>query len=182
MTIKRKKYKPYRFCSKIKKHPLRCLHKIFQIFHLDDISADISAWQQLALANDRSAYDEGDAREQLMEFCNEFIRLAEAPHIINEKNQERKNLSKEVTDIITKMNQTSSLTIEEQSNPMVVINNFCKMYSYNYMRTELWDLLEAVITYEGKKKVNRSSLLLLYQSMLCLMRVAYILHKQPVEL
>jgi hypothetical protein len=182
MAAERKKYKSYRLCNKVKKRPLRSLRKIFEIFHLDDIRADILQWQQLALANDQSAYDEGTAREQLMEFCNELIRLAEALHIINERNQERKKLPKEVTDIIEKINQSASLTIEEKSNPLLIINGFCKMYSYNYVRTELWDLLEAVISYEGKKKVNKGSLLLLYQSMLCLLKVAYTLHKQPAEL
>ncbi|MCW3090490.1 MAG: hypothetical protein JWP81_1559 [Ferruginibacter sp.] len=159
------------------------LREIFHIFHLDDFRDEITKWQQLALANDQSVYDEGNAREDLIDFCHEFLKLIESLHVLNKtntkkhKNKWKKNLSNAAKKIIGKMNQPILLNEEEKVNPQLVIKRFCKSFSYSYTKIEILDLLEAVITYEGEKKVYKGNLVLFYQCMKCLLRMAYTICK-----
>lgn len=57
------------------------LTEIFQNFHLYDFRNEINFWQELALCNDQSAYDEGCTREDLMNFIQELHKMIEAFHV-----------------------------------------------------------------------------------------------------
>jgi len=139
-------------------------------------------WQQLALTNDNSAYEEGGAREDLMDFCQEFLKLIEALHVLNNSSNSRKKwlskLPSEQREVIAEMNQLERLSEDEIAKPKLVIKAFCGSFSYSYTNSEISDLLDAVITYEGEKKVYKHNLILSYLCMNCLLRIAYINSKK----
>lgn len=58
-AIRKSFYKPYHFLNKRGGDSLRCLYEISKSFHLDDFKRELQLWQELALCNDQSAYDEG---------------------------------------------------------------------------------------------------------------------------
>ena len=72
------------------------------------------------------------------------------------------------------MNQPILLNEEEISKPEIVIRSFVNTFSYRYTKREMQDLLEAVITYDGHKRVYKGTLLLFYDCILCLLDVTYI--------
>lgn len=176
--------KPWHFFSKAGKRPFRGLREVFQNYHLDDLKQEIQRWQQLALCNDQSAYDEGCIREDLIDFIQELQRLMEAFHMLNErKNRHRKRkqlkgLSKQSRQMLAQMNIHVLLTDEEMKSPENVINQFCITFRRSYAQMELLDLLDAVITYEGDKKVYKGQVVLFYEYLYFLVRLAHIMRQR----
>lgn len=172
-------YKPYHFLCDTKKHPASCLKEIFKNFHLDDFREEINLWQQLALSNNRSAYEDGHDREDLIDFIKELHKLIEAFYLINketnclENKRPLKGMTKKTKKMVFKMNIPLSLTEEEKNRPGLVIKQFCKTLKQAYAKIELMDMLDAVIIYEGNKTLNKVNLVLFYQHVHCLIKLAY---------
>lgn len=172
-------HKSYHFFSKAGGDPFLCLAGIFDAFPKGDFQKEIVFWQQLALTNDQSAYDEGKVRESMMDFCLEFLKMTEAFYILisNRKRQKeakrKKSAKKETGRIISAVNQQTWLNDREKADPQLVVIAFCGAFSYNYAKMELLDLLDAVITYEGKKQVYKGNLVLVYRCMESLLNLAY---------
>lgn len=78
--------------------------------------------------------------------------------------------------------QLQLLNKKETEHPHKVIQYFCNTFSKRYSRIELLDLLEAVITYKGCRKIHKGSLILIYQHLDYLIRTAYVLHKKKRNL
>jgi hypothetical protein len=177
-------HKPERLIDKVNGNPLVCITEAFLIFHLEDICQEIDQWLEIALINNNSAYEEGEAREDLMDFCAEMQLLIEAFHVINEQNKSkdvdewRNRLPNDLRGKIDQLDQPELLSPEQTANPILVINNFCNSFELSYARAELWDLLDAVIVYEGEREVYKMNLLLAYQWMSCLVEVAYVIYKR----
>ena len=179
MTERKRFYKPHHFHPHTKKHPARCLREIFKNFHLDDFRDEINCWQQLALSNNRSAYEDGREREDLIDFVAALQKLIEAFHCINNKiNQKQRKkplngLAKKTRKMVSNMNTPLSLTEEEKKFPGLVIKQFRKTFKQDYAKIELLDMLDAVITYEGSKIFYKGNLVLFYQHVHCLIKLAY---------
>ncbi|WP_018631193.1 hypothetical protein [Niabella aurantiaca] len=134
-TPNRKRFcKPWHFLSQAGKRPLCILWEVFDTYHLDELKQELKCWQRQALCNDNSAYDEGGAREDLMDFIQQLFRLIEAFHVLNEqknagrKRKHQKGLSKDARKMIAKMNTPVLLTAGEKKNPQQVIHQFCKTF------------------------------------------------------
>lgn len=179
MKERKRFYKPYHFLCNTKKHPSSCLREIFKNFHLDDFREEINLWQQLALSNNRSAYEDGYDREDLIDFVTKLHKLIEAFYIINkeinslENKRPLKGLTKKTKKMVSKMNIPLSLTEEEINFPGLVIRQFCKFFKLAYVKMEMLDMLDAVITYEGNKTFYKGNLVLFYQHVHCLINLAY---------
>ncbi len=176
---KRKRfYKPWHLFKRGKR-PLRGLWEVFSNYHLDGLKEELDCWEKLALCNDQSAYDEGATREDLVDFVQQLQRLIEAFHILNEqKNADRKRkqlkgMPKDALTMIAEMNNPLLLTYDEKKNPEAVISQFCKTFRWSYAQMELLDLLEAVISYEGHKQIYKGQLVLFYEHLFYLVRLAY---------
>ncbi len=178
MTERKRFYKPHHFLPHTKRHPSRCLREIFKNFHLDDFREEINCWQQLALCNNQSAYEDGCDREDLIDFVAALHKLIEAFHCINYKvnhheiKKPLKGLTKKTRQMVSKMNIPLSLTEEERNRPGLVIKLFRKTFKQAYAKIELLDMLDAVITYKGNKTLNKSNLVLFYQHVHCLIKLA----------
>jgi hypothetical protein len=178
-SVRKRFDKTSRFLYKERGQIIDCLPEIFRNFHLDDFREELNLWRELALCNDQSAYDTGYAREDLMDFIRELHTLIEAFHLVNEKaNQHQKNkttlhLSKQTRKLLSGLNIPVSLSEEQKARPYLVISRFCKSFGQEYVKMELLDLLDAVITYEGSKEINKSILVLFYQHLQFLTGLAY---------
>lgn len=184
VSNKKRFYKPWHFFTIAKKRPLRGLWEVFQNYHLDDLKQELQFWMELALCNDNCAYYEGAVREDLIDFINQLERLLEAFHILNEiKNRHRKSkkiksLSKPALKMIAQMNNPVLLKDNEMKHPNLVITEFCETFRQSYAQMELLDLLEAVITYEGHKQVYNGQLVLFYEHLYYLTKLAYRIYKR----
>ncbi|HMC83914.1 MAG TPA: hypothetical protein VKI61_00245 [Chitinophagaceae bacterium] len=153
---------------------------LFQTFNLEDIRREMQQWIRVALINDQSAYEQGKARKNLMEFSERVLTLAEALYVMNEKHQSAKQnnsgslLPDQVIESIRKSNELKALSKLEKSNPEMVINAFCKTFSYVYCNCEIWDLLDAAVTNKNEYKVYKPNLVLFCQILLAFIRIANI--------
>lgn len=181
---KRKRFdKPWHFFKKAGKQPLRGLWEVFSNYDLDGLKEELDCWLQLALCNDQSAYYEGPDREDLVDFVQQLGRLIEAFHILNEqknanrKRKQLKGMSKAALKVIAEMNNPVLITDAEKTSPKNVINQFCENLRWSYAQMELLDLLDAVITYDGHKQIYKGQLVLFYEHLHYLVRLAYRIHK-----
>lgn len=172
-------HKPYHFLNQGRHQYSQCLAEIFQNFHLRDFREEIVLWKLLALSSDQRAYDEGHERSKMIKFIHELYRLIEAFHIINVKiNRQKKNdqVLKLLDGYEAKLFHIDlpiMLSTKESKNPGRVLKHFTKTFKHSYAKIEILDLLDAVITYKGNKQVNRENLILFYQHVSYLIRLAY---------
>lgn len=176
--------KPSHILSQASKHPHAGLREVFCNYGLDELRQELQYWQQLALCNDNSAYEDASAREDLLDFTRELHRLAEAFYIMNvrknagSKRKQLKGLTKQTRKVIVQANSTVLLTDDERKHPEQVVHEFCKTFRRPYAQTELLDMLDAVITYKGTKEIYKGNLMLFYEHLLYLLKLAYRIYKQ----
>lgn len=171
-------YKPYDFLIIKSDNLLQGLREVFTDYHPCDFIDDLREWQTFAMINEQSAYEEGHAREDLLEFITALMKLSEALWLVYEKHGRDKaanNLSSAARV------QLQLLSKKETADPQKVIQHFCCTFSKRYAKTELLDLLEAVITYEGERKIYKGTLIWMYRHLHYLVKAAYILFKNPVR-
>lgn len=104
--------------TEIARNKKSSLSLIFTNFHLDDFKRELKLWLHVALVNEQSAYEEGGAREDLIDFIDQLHRLIEALYLIHKKGKKLdKPLRKKIANIIEKMNVPISLSETESDNP-----------------------------------------------------------------
>lgn len=164
--------------------PYGCISEVFTCIHLDDFRDELQEWLRIALINDQSAYDEGPAREDVMDFCDELKLLMEALQVINmnrEPDDMRKwkeGLPDDLREEIESYNQPILLTEEQRANPLSVIIDFCNMFTLSYARRELWDLLDSVTFYGRETSAWAPDLHITYKCLLALVEAAYVLYQR----
>lgn len=145
------------FCPPVKKRRLQ-IRRLFSFYHPVDFQKQVSRWLIYALGNNQSAYDDGGAREDLLDFILDLDRLIEA-----------------YGQLFTKEAASSKfpVTEREKQDPMQIIHQFRKNYSYSYAQTELLDLLEAVLSYNGYRKSYKGDIALFYQHLVFMLQQTY---------
>jgi len=155
------------------------LREIFSIFQPADFGRELCSWQRMALSNDQSAYDRGESREDLIDFAKELNKLIGAFHLLHRTEEifPPEELRKAIAKQERKGNEAGIMTIwmtkSTDKNPYKVIKRFCSAFTISHSRAEILDMLDAVITYEGYKKVFKTNLVLIYRCLLVLITLAY---------
>lgn len=161
--------------------PYGCIAEVFTWIHLDDFRDELQEWFRVALINGESAYDEGPAREDVMDFCDELQLLMEALQVINMKPEDVRRWKEGLLDDLRKeiesYNQPMLLTEEQKADPSLVIRNFCNAFSLSYVRRELWDLLDSVIFYGRETSAWSPDPHITYRCLLALAEAAFALHQ-----
>jgi hypothetical protein len=174
--------KPERLIDKITRNPKDCISETFMVLKLNEFREAINEWLEVAFINENCEYEEGRARWDLKDFCAELQLLAEAFHLMNEANNRetagawKKKLPDNIKEELEQLNQPELLNSEQKARPMLVINRFCNAFKLSYSRGELWDLQDAVISYDGEKEISKLNLLLIYECISCLVQAAFILN------
>lgn len=86
------------------------------------------------------------------------------PHLENRKYQ---------SPARSALNNPQLLTGYEQAHPVTVLRQFAETFSPAYTQAELLDLLEAVVSYRGKKKIQVESIVFVYQRLCFLAHLIY---------
>jgi len=166
------------FLNTIKGKPARCLRHIFENFHLVDFREELNLWLRIALSSGQDAYGEGAAREDLQDFVDRLHRLIEAFCMIQMVTG-RETMALETRRVLDKANRPFYLTEPEWQHPGRVIKAFRKTFRYGYVKTELLDMLEAVVIYEGTQLLCKNTLVVFYQH---LKRIVGLAYKHPPDL
>jgi hypothetical protein len=162
------------------------LREIFCIFQPTDFSRELYSWQRMALSNDQSAYDRGESREDLIDFGKELNKLIAAFHLLHRTEEifSPEELRKAIAKHERKGKRAGIMTIwvtkSTEKNPYIVIKRFCNAFTISHSRAEILDMLDAVITYEGYKKVFKTNLVLMYRCLLVLITLAHRLNMTEI--
>ncbi|HTE26007.1 hypothetical protein [Flavitalea sp.] len=164
--------------------PAESIREIFDTFDLKDFRDEIIFWLELSLTNDKGAYQEGKDREDVMDFCRELIKLVEAFYMLSVSGM-RQKLPKWRKNVVKQKSSNSELSLlvddEVIVEPHKTISSFCRLFSSSYVESEMLDLLDSVITYEGVRQVNRINLVLFYQCVRYLISSAYAIDKKQAK-
>jgi hypothetical protein len=178
--------KQKRLVDRVKENPNTGIIDIFQLIELNDLKANLNCWLKVALSNERGIYDEAQLRADLICFTDQLLILIEAMYIKSEVYRLQRpsdwtsELPKSIRDEIKRNNHISLLSSEQINEPDIVLEQFSNQFSNDYCRVELWDLLDAVISYEDDliEGYSRLNVLLYYECFSCLIDSAYIIKKK----
>jgi hypothetical protein len=175
--------KPTRLPEKAAAHPISCLREVFSNFRLYELRKELKCWLYVGISNEDSAYEDVQERRNLIRFRKEIRKLAEALSVINSTHRSKREKERlaeqplEMREKLEERNRPTYLSNEQMANPMPVVKQFCKRFTRKYVKGEMRDWLEAVITYDGKfpKPVYKGSILIFYECLLCLCECAFTL-------
>lgn len=125
--------------------------EVFRWFYIDGLKSELRRWLRMALINDQSAYAEGLSREDVIDFCQEFLKLMEALNLINSQKPRK---------------ETSA-----------VIGSFCKTFTQSYAGDELWDMFDSVVFYERQNLKSAKDPMSAYRCFAALIDAAYALNR-----
>lgn len=150
-----------------RRRPFNCLKAVFTTFHLEDLENELSQWQRLAISNEMSAYSTGESREDLMDFCESFIQVIDALHNLLALHEQSKGIDSEY-------GRREEIYSMEQS--LNALKQFYTGFDIEYCKTELFDMLDAVITYSGERQVYKGTILVFYNCLNSLLAVGHVLN------
>jgi hypothetical protein len=162
------------------KDSLKGIRHVFQTVNIDIIKDNLIQWFNIAMCDESGKYETPLERADLIMFVPKLERLYEALYAIRETERikeyaGRDKLSPGLRGELCKDESFEKLSDEEIANPNLVVTEFFNLFSYRYARIELWDMLDAAVTYDGEnpEAPNRLNLLLEYECMSALLYAAY---------
>jgi|GEM_PF-1207899 len=166
----------YQYLHSSEDDPLLRLNEVFEFSGDDSIKLELGGWLKAAVCNEHNEkrfYDSEDI-PRLQFFFENFQSLIEALFILTEAH---------VQDIESLKNNIRNahllfLKEDEKRNPVIVIKRFCNTFPLKYTQTEMWGLLEAVISSNDKPLIKREDVIFYYERLLCLLESAYVLDAQ----
>ena len=160
------------FCllRNIKENPPAVLRIAFTWYQLDNYLSELWEWLQAAMGNEIGAYIDGGRRIGLLKFYDALLLLIETLNAINETNK----IVEQTDNKEQKSMSETNLTIP----PKIAIQEFCRSFSWDYCRMELWDWMDSAISNDDfyNKGLDRSFLLIQYQCIYSMIEAAYLLN------
>lgn len=167
------------FPHQTKTERLNSVAALFRQYHLHDYRYELGQWLYMALANNMGAYVDVVDKEALIDFVESLQKLIESLYIIqlHEENYNNKTktpkISKEVREMLVQVNEPNLLDSFEKEQPVAVVVAFCKKYKKSYVRAELLDLLNAVVTYKGSRTVFKGGMVHFYYCLFIMVNMVY---------
>jgi len=156
------------------KNPHKAIREVWCEMDLDTILDDLE-------------YEDAEQRENFVDFYFQLLFFVEAIYFYNKVRDKKKmehyeRASQETKDFMDSINQRRKLTEKTTLNPVLVIVQFCELFSIKFVRIELWDFFDAVQTYEGHFKdfIEKEDVSHLYLNLLTLAEAANVIFKRPV--
>lgn len=171
--------KPERLVEKASKAPLEVISEIFTHLYIMDLQGDLLPnWLRIANMNNKGAYTNAEERAVLHEFYDNLNLLIEALLVLTEKDSLTKYEKVSVYQLkeqIPVYNRPILLSDDQFLKPSAVVLLFFQQFPIDYVRRELWDLLDAAISFEGNfnKDFSPWMAFFTYDNVLCLIEAAY---------
>jgi hypothetical protein len=150
-----------------KQDPRLVIKEIFKHNSLSELRNLITYWQCFALTTDCTIYDETNQRKQLLLFNRGLNLFTEALCIINSKNN-----NEEIN-----IDELKHLSKNQIAEPIQAIEEFFDKFPIVYIRRELYDWLEASLSFVGPwpDDFHQGNILNAYNIFLCLVESAIML-------
>lgn len=137
-----------RLIDQVPLNPMGVVQEVFHCLFIEDLRDDLlPKWLRVALGNESGIYVEGQDRGQLLVFYDELLVLIEALLVISESHLVEKKYAP--VELEETFRQPKLLNEEQMNDPLSAIKQFCQRFDPEYVRRELWSLLEAGVNYSG---------------------------------
>jgi len=123
----------------VKHDPYLVIKEILSNHSLPKIRNLLRDWQFVGITTECSTYDEADQRKQLLLFYKGLFPLIEALFVINAENN-KVEIEKDKLEYLRK---------DQLIKPIKVIEEFFEKFPLMYVRRELYDWLEAGLSFNG---------------------------------
>lgn len=94
-------HKPKQPMETAREDPYGCISHVFIWLHLENFRNEPHEWLRMALINEHGSYGDEYAREDLMDFCSELRKVAEA--------MDRSNKTTKPENLLRWMDDTSNI-------------------------------------------------------------------------
>lgn len=163
------------YLDSIEKRPLKTVANLFNYTRNDSLKEALFEWQVLAFSTrNENEYTDGIGVAQVVVFFNHLKQLIEVWYWMCYHNPELESLRERKAWEIPTVNFNNGSLQPEQ-----IIANFKEQFSWEYCRSELWYMLEAVMGYRGNAIVPYASMLMKYEQLLCMAKAAYYYPLKP---
>jgi hypothetical protein len=141
---------------------IKAIREVFENTTLSEIEYELRYWFYIAISNETSTYVDTTQRGNMVQFYHDLQNYLDA---------------------VSKYNNSHQLSSEQFQYNCLIIKRFCVTYDLSYARIELHDLLDSVISYEGRFTDNISTLdcLNYHLNILCLVEAGHIITNQTEQ-
>jgi hypothetical protein len=165
--------KPARLIEKAPTNPNETIAEVSPF--IEDLrDTHLPRWLCTAIINENSAYADPKHHSRLFHFYDNLLLLIDALLATNNQNF-KWEISSEKIEIPP---QPIFLTEEQLANPEIIVKDFCRQFSAEYTRSELWHFLEAGVSLAGDYPEGfcPGFALMSYDYVSCLTEAAYCLN------
>jgi hypothetical protein len=132
---------------------MEIITEVFTQLSVMDLQGDLLPhWMRIANINKQGAYTCAEKRADLHEFYDNLNLLIEAIVVMNETDNLMKYSKVSIVkqkEQVPQYNRPILLSDDQFLNPSSVLLLFFQQFPIDYVRRELWDLLDAAISFEG---------------------------------
>jgi hypothetical protein len=119
--------------------PTKVIFDIYEQYSLTDLRDCLINWAIVATSEECNAYDDADSRKQLNLLVGDLNSYFEALYVINSQINNQVNK--------TKADKINDLSRDQILNPQEVLSSFFNKFPITYLRRELFDWLQASISF-----------------------------------
>jgi len=168
-----------RLVEQVPHDPIGVVQEVFHCLFIEDLRDDLlPKWLRVALSNENAVYVEGQDRGQLLVFFDELLLLIEALLVISESHRVQTEYAS--VELEENYRQPRLLNEVQRQQPILVIQHFCQRFHPEYVRRELWHLLEAGINFTGSypEGFHAKWAFTTYEYVSCLTEAAYFIDEE----
>jgi len=142
--------KPKRLIEKVDKDPLHVIKKVFAEIDRDFLREILGKWLYHALTIHQPPYETIEQQLQLLFFHDQLVNLIESLYITISKNEPEQELLNQLRVELEKYPPCNQI-ISEIKEETLVVKRFYRVFTIEYVRTELWDWLVAAMVYDKQR-------------------------------
>jgi len=156
--------KPKRLIEDVEKDPLYVIKKVFADTDRDFLREILRKWLFRALINDHSPYKTIEEKLQLLFFHDQLVNLIDALFFTVEKNALEQEFLNQLRHDLEKYPPCNQI-IYEVKDEMLTVKKFYRLFTIEYVRSELWDwLVTALLCDEEKPEgLKREAIIWVYE-------------------
>jgi hypothetical protein len=150
MTASLSFQKPKRLIEEVEKDPLCVIKKVFAEIDRDFLREILHKWLCHALTIYQPPYKTIEQQLQLLFFHDQLINLIEGLYFIVEKNPPEQEFLNQLRAELEKYPPCNQI-ISEIKDETLVVKRFYRVFTIEYVRSELWDWLVTAILYDEQR-------------------------------
>jgi len=142
--------KSKRLIGEVDKDPLHVINKVFAEIDRDFLREILGKWLYHALTIHQPPYEAIEQQLQLLFFHDQLVNLIESLYITISKNEPEQELLNPLRVELEKHAPCNQM-ISDIKDEMLAIKRFYRVFTIEYVRSELWDWLVTAMIYHEQR-------------------------------